>query len=317
MKRALATLCLSVVAACATAQPFPSKPIRFIVPYPPGGGTDVVARLVGQKLSVGLGQPVVIENKAGGNEIIGTDAVAKAPPDGYTIGLVSSTFSVNATLSPKLPYRPDADFTPVASLVSVPMLALVPASSPHKDLASFVAAAKAKPGTLFYASLGPTSLQAISTEWFKHVAGIDVKQVSYKGAAPAMSALATDEVQFMFAGVGAANAMLQANRVKPLAVSTSARVGAAPNAPPIASTYPSFDLQPWYAVLAPAGTPAAVVGRLNEEIGKALADPEVKQRLVAQGFEPLNMSPPQLAGFLKKDVGVWANMIKAGGIKPE
>lgn len=314
---ALGVFALAGLPFAVLADSYPSRPIRLIVPYPPGGGTDVVARTVAQKVQASVGQPVVVDNRPGASEVIGTSVLANSPGDGYTIALVSSTFSVNASLFPKLPYDSARDFVPVTALVGAPMMAVVPATLPVKSLRDFVMLAKARPGQLNYASLGPTSLHAISTEWFKHLAGIDVPAVPYKGAGPGLAAVSTDEVQFMFTGLAAGLAQVQGGRLRALAVSTAKRLPAVPDLPSIAEEFPDFDVAPWYGLLAPAATPSAIVSELNAEVVKALNSPDLQTRFATLGVEPWPMTPQAFAEFLRKDTEVWSRMIKATGTKHE
>ncbi|WP_444634674.1 Bug family tripartite tricarboxylate transporter substrate binding protein [Cupriavidus oxalaticus] len=309
----LGTLLWSVA---VQAQDFPNKPIRLVVPYPPGGGTDAVARTIVQKLQVVLGQPVVIENKPGASEVVGTGSVARAPADGYTIGLVTSTYSVNWVLDPKLPYKP-AQFVAVAPLVGVPLLALVPREAPSASLAELIAASRKRPGTMNYASLGPTSLQAITSEWFKYKSGADLTAVAYKGAAPAMVALSTGEVDFAFAGLGASRAMLETGKVRPIAVSTPKPIAQMPDLPPIAATVPGFDILTWYGVVAPAGVPQPVLARLNAAFAETMNDPQVQRQISAQGNLPMTMGLKAFTAFLERDGIFWREMIDKAGIRAQ
>lgn len=307
---------LCAVMAGAGAQGYPDKPIHLVVPYPPGGGTDVVARTVAQRLQTELGQPVVVENKPGASEIIGTGAVARAAPDGYTIGLVTSTYSINWVLGGGLPYRPE-QFSAVAPLVGVPMLALVPAGSPHADMAALVAASKRNAGRMNYASLGPNSLQAMSSEWLKHLSGADLTAVAYKGAAPALVALSTGEVDFAFAGLGASRALLDAGKVRPLAVSTRQAFAAMPGLPPVAAQVPGFDVQIWYGVVAPAGVPKPVLDKLNAALSAVVGDEAVRRQFADLGNVPMAMGQAEFGAFLAKDAELWRGIIAAGGIRAQ
>jgi len=312
------TACAALLcaAAMAQAQDYPNKPIHLVVPYPPGGGTDVVARAVAQRLQSGLGQPVVVENKPGASEIIGTGSVARAAPDGYTIGLVTSTYSINWVLDGGLPYRP-AQFSAVAPLVGVPMLALVPAGSPHADLAALIAASKRSPGRMNYASLGPNSLQAMSSEWLKHLSGADLTAVAYKGAAPALVALSTGEVDFAFAGLGASRALLDAGKLRPLAVSTRKAFSAMPALGAVAADVPGFDIQIWYGVVAPAGVPKAILQKLNAALSDLAGDAQMQRQFADLGNVPMAMGLDEFSAFLAQDAQLWRDIITAAGIKPQ
>lgn len=304
------------VAAVAQAQSYPSKPIHLVVPYPPGGGTDVVARAVAQRLQSELGQPVVVENKPGASEIIGTGSVARAAPDGYTIGLVTSTYSINWVLDSGLPYRP-GQFSAVAPLVGVPMLALVPAGSPHADLSALLAASKRSPGRMNYASLGPNSLQAMSSEWLKHLSGADLTAVAYKGAAPALVALSTGEVDFAFAGLGASRGLLDAGKLRPLAVSTRKAFPAMPGLGPVAADVPGYDIQIWYGVVAPAGVPKPILQKLNTAFSNMAGDAQMQRQFADLGNVPMAMSLDEFDAFLAQDAQLWRDIISAAGIKPQ
>jgi len=302
----------------AAGQGYPSKPIRFLVPYPPGGGTDLVARAVAQKLQDSMGQPVVVENKPGGSEIISTEAAARSAPDGYTIALVTNAFAINAGAGRKLPFDPVADFVPVAYLVSVPFLLVVHPSVPASSVQELVALAKAQPGKLNYASLGSGSPHGLAIEWFKKLAGIDLTEVPYKGVAQAMAAGAAGEVQVLFTGLTAGLAQVKSGRLKAIAVSPAKRVAAVPELPSIAEAgYPDFDVTTWYGVVAPAGTPGSIVSKLNAEIDKTLGLPDLKERLAGIGVDPLPMSAAEFGQAMQKDLRLWSRVIKATGAKVE
>ncbi|RSF03234.1 tripartite tricarboxylate transporter substrate binding protein [Achromobacter aegrifaciens] len=312
----MACAALFGVCAMAQAQEYPNKAIHLVVPYPPGGGTDVVARAVAQRLQAELGQPVVVENKPGASEIIGTGSVARAAPDGYTIGLVTSTYSINWVLDGGLPYRP-AQFAAVAPLGGGPMLALAPAGSPHAALGALIAARKRSPGRMNYASLGPNSLQAMSSEWLKHLSGADLTAVAYKGAAPALVALSTGEVDFAFAGLGASRALLGAGKLRPLAVSTRKALPAMPDLGPVAADVPGFDIQIWYGLVAPAGVPRAVLQKLNTALSNLAGDARMRQQFADLGNVPMAMGLDEFDVFLAQDAQLWRDIITAAAIKPQ
>lgn len=306
------------IATNALAQSYPAKPIRFIVPYPPGGGTDIAARAIAQKMQENIGQPIVIDNKPGASEIIGTEALAKAPADGYTMALATNAFSINVALFPKLPYDSTRDFIPLTMLVSVPFLLVVHPSVPASSVTELVALAKAQPGKLNYASLGPGSPHGLAMEWFKHLAGVNIVAVAYKGVAPAMTAVAAGEVQLMFTGFTAGMAQVKAGRLKAIAVSPAKGVAAAPDLSPVAAAgYPDFDITTWYGAFLPAGTPPDVAGRLHAEITKALNAPDVKERFSAIGVEPAPMSREAFGALIQGETRMWDRIIKATGAKPE
>jgi len=303
--------------AQASGQAFPSKPIRFLVPYPPGGGTDIVARAVGQKLQESMGQPVLVENRPGASEIIGTEALARSAPDGHTIALVGS-FAINPSLFPKLPYDSERDFIPVTRLVNVPLALVAHPSVPASSVKELVQLAKSRPGKLNFAHLGAGSPHYLAMEWFKHLAGVDIVAVPYKGVAPANAAVAAGEVQIMFTGLTAGLAQVKAGRLKALAVSPAKRVGAAPELPSVAEAgYPDFDIMVWYGVVAPAGTPAETLAKLNAEIAKALGAADLKQRFAAMGIEAAPLPAGEFGRFIRSETQMWGRIIKATGAKPD
>ncbi len=304
--------------AQSTPAAFPTKPIRVLIPYPPGGGTDTAMRIIAPKLQEGLGQSIVIENRPGASETIGTDALAKSAPDGHTIGLVSNAFSINATLFPKLPFDVHGDFVPVTMMVVVPFVLVAHPSVPANSVKELVALAKSQPGKLNFASLGSGSPHFLAFEWFKMLAGIDVVAVPYKGLAPAMTAVTAGEVQMMLAGLTAGLPQVKAGKFKALAVSPAKRIGVLPDVPTIAeSGYPDYDVNTWYAILAPRGTPASVVTRLNTEFAKALNAPDSSARFTAMGVEVAPSTPEALWARIRFEIDTWGRIIQATGAKPD
>lgn len=308
---------MSITSIGASAQEFPSRPIKFVVPYPPGGGTDFIARIIGQSISSSTGQPVVVDNKPGANEIIATELTARAPPDGYTIQLISSTFASNVSLQKKLPYATEKDFAAVSYLVSYPLVIAVPSTSQFKTLRELVDYSKANPDKLTYGSLGQSGLHAITTELFAKKASIKVRQIPYKGIAPAMLALASGEVDMGFATLASAFPQLSAGKIRILGVSTPKRVPALQNVPSIAESYPGFAVTPWFGVIAPAKTPSIAVKKLNTEISAALNNPDVRAKLATQGLYPEPMSVDNFRSFLTSEVALWSDYVKDAGIQPE
>ena len=316
--RLISLLVLAAMCGAASAQTYPSKPIRLIVPYPPGGGADIVARLVGQKLSEDLKQPVIVDNKPGGSEVIGTDAIAKATPDGYTIGLVTNALAINTAMVPKLPFNPSTDFVPVAYLVNVPMVLVAHPSVPAANIKELVQLARKEPGTLKYASLGSQGPHGLAMEYLKKIADVKIDEIPYKGVAQAMTAASTNEIQVMFSGLTAGLAQVKGGKLKAIGVSTAKRVKAAPEIPSIAEGgYPDFDVTTWYGLVAPKGTPPAVVATLNTAIQRALKAPDLQERLLATGVEPVPMSPAQFADIMKRDQELWAKIVRVTGAKPQ
>ena len=291
---ALCTLAAAIPVHAADA--WPTKPIRLVVPFPPGGGTDVVARVLGQKLSARLGQPVVIDNKPGAASVIGTDAVAKAPADGYTL-LVSgsSSYTVNAALRPRLPYNPEKDIAPIAMVARAPLVLSVNAESPYRTLAALVAAAKAAPGTFNYATFGTGSAPHLAGELFAISAGIKLQDVAYRGSAPAMMALIGGELQLSIDTATSAGPQIKAGKIRPLAIFGPTRAAALPGVPTMAEqNLPDASFDGWYAIAAPAATPAPIQERLLREVTAAMADPDLKTQFEAQGLEPVLVGPAAL-----------------------
>ena len=314
---ALAALFIALT-SLAQAQSYPSKPLRLIVPYPPGGGTDIVARAVAQKLFETTVQPVVIENKPGASELIGTDATAKSAPDGYTLGLVTNTFSINESLQHKLPYKGISDFVPVTMLVATPFAIAVNPSVPAQTLQELLALARSKPGSLNYASLGPGSIHQLSMEWFKHLAKVDIVAVPYKGLAAALTAGIAGEVQVVITGLTAGMTHIKSGKLRALAVTTAKRTPAAPDIPAVAEIgFPDYDVMTWYGILLPAGTPPDIVSKLGTELTKALNAQEVKERFKTIGVDIAPTSPTAFADFLRSDIQLWARIVKLTGAKPE
>ena len=322
MIRALGVAALAatgLTAQFASAQAYnPTKPIRFIVPYPPGGGTDIVARAISIKLAESLGQSVIVENRPGASEIIGTDIVAKSAPDGHTIGLITNSLAINHGLMPKLPYDSLKDLQPVSNLVTVPFMLVAHPSVPANNIRELVAYAKAQGGKLNYASLGSGSPHGLAMEWFKHLAGVDIQAVPYKGVAPAMAAVAAGEVPLMMMGLTAGLAQVKAGRLKAIAATPARRVSVAPDLPTIAeSGYPDFDITTWYGVVVPSGSRPEIIGRLSAEIGRALNAADIRERFAAVGIEPAPTTAAEFGEVIRRDVALWGRIIKTTGAKAE
>jgi tripartite-type tricarboxylate transporter receptor subunit TctC len=312
---AAAALCC---AGLAFAQAYPTKPIRLVVPYPPGGGTDTVARPLAQKIGESMGQPVVVDNRGGASEIIGTEIVARAPADGYTIGLVTNAFAINVAYQRKLPYDSARDFAPVSRLITTPLMLVAHPSLPASSLRELVALAKAQPGKLNYASLGSGTVHHLSMEWLKLLAGIDVVPVPYKGLAPALTAVTAGEVPIMFSGLTVGLGLVKSGKLRGLAVSTPTRAAAAPEVPSVAeSGFSGYDAVAWYGVLAPAGTPPAVMARLNAEIAKALGTEDLRQRFATIGVDAAASTPDELARLIRDETALWTRVIQSAGLKAE
>ena len=316
LARLLQGLVLALAVTSAAAQ-YPAKPIRFVVPYPPGGPLDTVARLLGQKVSESVKQPVVVDNKPGAGGNIGADTVAKSAPDGYTIlmGAVA-THAINPTLYASIPYDPIRDFVPVTQLASTPNVLIVNPSVPASNVREFIAYAKANPGKLNFGSGSTGSAGHLAGELFKTQAGVDMTHVPYKGAAPAMQDLIGGQVQLMFDNFASANTQVKAGKVKALAVTTARRSALAPDLPTIAeSGLAGFDINTWFGVFVPAGTPREVVERLRAEIAKAAGTAELRARFADQGIDLVGSnSSDEFAGFLRKQVEEFAVLAKQAGI---
>lgn len=316
-RRSLLAALLAALAVPAGAQTFPAKPIRMVVPFPPGGGTDIIAREVTQKLSTQLGWTFVIENKPGTGGNLGIDAVAKAAPDGYTLGLgQTSNLAINPTLYSKMPYDSVKDLAPVGLVASAPLVLVVATTSPYKTLADVVAASKAKPGSLNFASPGNGTVAHLSGELFQKTAGVKFTHVPYKGAAQAVTDLIGGQVELYMSSVPTMIGHIRNGKMRALAVTSTQRVDDLPQVPTIAeSGYKGFESVTWFGFVAPAGTPKDIVTRLNAEIGKALQAADVKKKLGDQGADVLGGTPEQFATLIKSDIARWAPVIKESGAK--
>ena len=314
----LAGVTALLAAGGVLAQSYPSKAIRFIVPYPPGGGSDIVARLLAAKMTTSLGQPVIVDNKPGASTIIGTEMLAKAPPDGYTIGMITDSHAINQLFFPKLPYDSIKDFEPVTQLVFVPLVLVAHPSLNVKNVKELIAAAKAKPGKINYASIGNGTPHQISMEWLKSMGGISMTHIPYKGVAPALTDLVAGQVDIMFTGTSSALPYVKAGRLNALAVSSARRQPSFPDTPSVAeSGLPEFDFMTWYGLAMPAGTPSAITLRINQEIASALSQPDVKERLAALGVVGAPSSPADFSAFIKSESVKLARIVKTTGVKPE
>ena len=296
---------------------WPSKPITYVVPFPAGGTTDILARLISQKLGPALGTTVIVENRAGAGGNIGSDFVAKAAPDGYTIlGGTISSHAINVSLYPKLPYDPVKSFAPVALIGTNANVLVVGAASPYKTVQELTAAAKAKPGSVSFASAGNGTSQHLSGELYKGIAGLDMVHVPYKGSAPAMQDVIGGQVPMMFDTSVVAGPFIESGKVRALAVTSAKRTPQLPNVPTMAeSGIAGYDLQSWQGIFAPAGTPAPILQRLQTEIAKIIKSPEIQERLGKLGMEPSALTAEQFAAFQASEIVKWAKVIKAGNIK--
>ena len=322
LRKTLCWLWLLLAIGAATqhalaAAAFPAKPVRMVIPFAPGGGTDIVGRIIGQKLTEAWPYPVVVDNRPGAGSTVGTELVARAVPDGYTIEAVSMSHALNVSLYRKLPYHPINDFSPIILIATAPNVLVVHPSLPAKSLKELIALAAAQPGRLNFSSSGNGGVSHLSAELLRIAAGINVVHIPYKGAGPAMTALLSGEVQLMMATAPVALTQMKANKVRALAISSSKRSSLAPELPTIAeSGFPGFQTDTWYGVLAPARAPAAVVSRLNADIRRVLESPAVRTQFEQQGAHPAGGSPQEFRGFIQSEIGKWGKAIKAAGVEP-
>ena len=303
----------------ALAQAYPTKPVRLVVPFPPGGSTDIVARIVAQRLGERIGQPLVVENRGGAGGTIGTEAVAKAAPDGYVLGFAStSTHAVAPAVYAKLGYDPVKDFAPISLVAVTPYLLVVNPKVEVKSLKEFVAYVKPRPGKFNYASAGTGSTTHLAMEMLKSAAGLFILHIPYNGNGPAGTAVIAGDVEFLFGSLPAVLPHAKSGRVRALAVGTPKRSPALPDVPTVAeSGFPGFDASLWLAIMAPAGTPAAVVNRLNKEIVAVVRSPDAADALNKAGAEPTTSTPAELANMVKDGVRKYAAAVKRAGVKLE
>jgi tripartite-type tricarboxylate transporter receptor subunit TctC len=312
---------IAVMAGCASgaqAQGWPNRPIRMVVPYTPGGYTDLMARLVSEKMSTALGQPIVIENKPGANAVIGTDSVAKAAPDGYTIGTVIAAHAVNVTLNPKLPYDTMKDLTYVSLMSVAPLLLIAHPSLPANNMKELIALAKAKPGQLNFASSGIGSAAHLTMEMLKSREGINLQHIPYKGTSGALQDTVGGQINVMFDVIGPLMSQVRSGNAKAFAVTAKERIPAAADVPTMAEQgVPDFVSGTWAGIIAPAGTPKEIVDRISAEAKKALADPELKKKLDDQGIVAVGSTPEEYRAFVVEEIARWRKVITDAGIKME
>jgi tripartite-type tricarboxylate transporter receptor subunit TctC len=308
---------LLMVAANALAQPYPAKPVKLIVPFPPGGNTDIVGRLVAQKLTEGLGQQVYVENRGGAGGMIGAEAAAKSSPDGYTILFgTTGTLSSAPALQPDLRYDPVKAFAPISTLASAPVVVIVGAHVPANSLQELIQLAKSKPGSLKFGSAGTGHFVHLAGEMFKAAAGVDLLHVPYKGVNPALTDMLGGRIDLMFDVLSQYEPHLQSGKVRALAVAHSRRLARLPGVPTAAEAgLPGYELSTWFGLLAPAGTPAEALGRLNSEVLKVLAGRELNDTFEKIGFEAGGNSPREFAAMIVQDVAKWRQVVKTAGIK--
>jgi len=308
---------LPIVSRMVWAQTYPSRPVRLIVGFPAGGGSDITARLMGQWLSERLGQTFVVENRPGAATNIATEAVVKSAPDGYTLLLFGSSSTINATFYDKLPFNLVHDIAPVASINRVPYVMEVNPSVPAKSVPEFIAYAKANPGKINMASAGNGSVQHVSGELFKMMTGVSMVHVPYRGGAPALTDLIGGQVQIMFDALTGSIQYIRASKLRALAVTTATRSEALPDLPTVGDFVPGYETSSWSGIGAPKDTPTEIIAKLNNEINTALADPKIKARLADLGSVPMPMSPADFGNLIDESVEKWGNVIHTANIKPE
>jgi tripartite-type tricarboxylate transporter receptor subunit TctC len=314
LARIFGTVLLGLMPFVAPAQDYPRKPIRMIIPYPPGGPTDILGRIVAQNLTEKLGQQVVVENKPGASGMIGADLVAKAPPDGYTLLANASIHVINPSLYKNPTYDAIKDFTPVSLIADVPLVLVVAPALPVKSVKDLIALGKSSSGKLNFASSGNAAAPHLAGEAFKIATGVDMQHVPYKGSGPALTDLMGGQVQLMFDSLPSSISHVKSGKLRAIAVTTAKRASALPNVPTVAeSGVPGFDISTWYGIWAPAGTPKEIVNRLSGEIAKIVKIPDVRERLAGLGAEPVGNSPDEFAAYCRSELAKWAKIVKASG----
>ena len=311
------TLLLALAFSCAAAaQSYPARPIRFIVSFPPGGSSDLIARAIAPRMGEKLGQPVVVENRAGAGGMIGVDAIAKAPPDGYVIGLAAAgALSSNISLYPSMPYHPEKDLAPISMLAMIPFF-LVAHPSQASSLKELIETARAKPGALSYGHGGQGSTMHLAGELLNMMASIKVQAVPYKGSGPVSADVLGGQVPLGVVDVPSAIANVRAGKIRALAVTAKRRITAAPDVPTFEEAgLPGYEAVGWFGTVAPAGTPPDVIRKLNSEIRAALSVPDIRERALAAGAEPFTDTPEEFAAFIREETRKWAEVIKTAGVK--
>lgn len=315
----LGLVLLGLVSTSVQAQNYPNKPIRLIVPFPPGGGNDVIARLIAQKLSDRFGQQVVVDNKAGANGIVGLQALMQSPADGYTLAVAAAgPMAVNPSLYDNLPYDPTKDFSPITNLVNYPLLLVVHPSVPVKTTLDLVNLAKAKPQQLFFASPGSGNSGHLAGELFNTMAHVQTVHVPYKGQGPALADLLTGQVQMLYSSIPSVLPQVRSGQLNALAVGSAKRLPSLPDIPTIAETgVPGYEAYSWVGIVAPAKTPKAIVTRLNQEIVDILKQKDVAEKLNQQGALPVGDTPEQFAAYIKTEIDKWGAVVRAANIKAD
>lgn len=316
--------CIGTVACCTSlifpgtldAQPYPTKPVRIIVAYPAGGGTDILSRTIGQKLSESLGQPFIVDNRPGANGNIGSEIAARATGDGYTLLMGTANLTVNPNFYPKLPYNTLKDFSPISLVTITPNILVVHPSVRATSVKELISVAKSKPGALNFASNGSGASSHLSGELFKTMTGTSMVHVPFKGGGPALTALLSGEVQLMFGNPLPLLPHVKTGKLRALAVTSAKRSAAAPDLPTMAEAgLPGYEVSPWYGLLAPSGTPKAIINTLSQEVIKVLRLPDVREQLSRSGADPIGNTPEEFSDFIKAELVKWAKVIKESGAK--
>ena len=315
----LVPLLLAALPVSAQApDPYPSKPLRFILPFPPGGGTDILGRLIAERMTASLGQPVVTENRGGAGGNVGAEAAARSAPDGYTIVLVAPSLAISKSLYSKLNYDAVKDFAPVSLVATVPNVMVTHPSVPANTLAEFIRLAKTKPGEMNFGSGGSGTSNHLAGELFNIVAGVKLVHVPYKGVNLAMNDVLSGQIHLVVIGVPAAAPHIKAGRLRALALVAPQRAAALPEVPTVAEAgLPNFEVTTWYGILAPAGTPKAIVTRLNAELVKAMHAPDLKERLAAMATDPATSTPEEFADYIKREIAKWGEVVRQAGLKAD
>jgi tripartite-type tricarboxylate transporter receptor subunit TctC len=309
---------LSLIAAASAAQTYPTKPVRVIIPFAAGGPADFLMRIVGPKLSETWGHPVILDNRGGANQMLGSELAAKSPADGYTLLMTTGGSAINVSLYPKLPYDTVKDFAPITLVATGPNLAVIHPSVPARTLAEFITYARSKPKQVVYASAGAGAPSHLAVELFSTMAKVEMIHVPYKGMAPGMTDLLGGQVQLAFPTISAGIGHARAGKLRALGVTTAKRSPAAPDVPTIAeAALPGFDASNWYGLVAPGKTPAALVKKVRDDVARVLAMPDVRERMLNQGMEPTSNTPDEFSAHIKSEIVKWAKVVKASGAKPE
>ena len=315
MKFTVALGCL-LLAAAAQAQTYPNRAVRLVVPFAAGGSTDIIARTVGQKLNELWGQPVVVDNRPGGNTVIGTEAVARAAPDGYSLLVTPAPFTIVPSLTAKLPYDPARDFEPITLINTTPLVVVVHPGVPAKSIKELIALAKAKPGSLNFGSSGSGGSNHLAGELFNAMAGVKMVHIPYKGNAPALTDLVGGHVDVLFNGLTSAMPLIKSGKLRALAVTSISRAGSLPDMPTLDELgLKGFQAVAWNGLTAPARTPKDIISKINADVLKVVRSPELVERLKAEGSDPVGNSPEQYAAFLREEIAKWNKVIKLAGVK--